>query len=57
MKYQKDFIDGLVLTRRATDEFAKKLVPISKNPSKTENFEKELSMTDKIRKLLGLQLI
>lgn len=31
MRYQSDYIDDLVLTRRATDLFSEKLVPLKRD--------------------------
>jgi hypothetical protein len=53
VRYQDDFINDLILTRRATDKFSDDLIPLKKT---TQNVETKLhSFKDKVLNLFGLK--
>lgn len=56
VRYQKNFIDDLILTRRATDQFSEQLVPL-KAQKTTVKFEKPQTFKDRLVNLFGLQNI
>jgi hypothetical protein len=54
VRYQDDFINDLVLTRRATDKFSDDLIPLKKT-STTPSETKLHSFKDRVMNLIGLK--
>jgi Niemann-Pick C1 protein len=53
VRYQKNFIDDLVLTRRVADQFSEQLIPL-KTKKASIQYEKVPTMKDRLMNLFGI---